>query len=216
MDGKLSAVASWLSSFHLPLPKGKHQRGNLESPSLALRSVREIKACSAFTTSLHPFCTSPVCPRQLESLLLEAPWDGVRGALAHVWGCPPSRTQPGPHQGCGQPSACSVPPVRAVTLGRSSGNAAAFSSCLDFGLFFYTDVFVESLQKAWRGRAGFLLLTLENPIQTVAMLWPSIPSAPSPHRGQMLPQKPRLGQDGSTVHPVLALSSPMGLQKGLV
>lgn len=176
-------MASWLSSFHLPFPKGKHQRGNLESPLLALRSVREMEYKSVLC--LHnqpaPLLHLSCLPRQLESLL-EAPWDGVRGALAHVWGCPPSRTQPSPHQGCGQPSACSVPPVRAVTLGRSSGNAAAFSSCLDFGLFFYTDVFLESLLKAWRGCAGFLLLTLENPVQTVAMLWPSIPSAPSPHK----------------------------------
>lgn len=44
-----------------------------------------------------------------------------------------------------------LPALSHPSLGRGSGNAAAFSGCLDFGFFFfYTAVFLESLRKAWQ------------------------------------------------------------------
>lgn len=136
MDGKLSSVSSWLNSFHLPLPKGKLRCRNSESPLLALRSVREMECSSMLCLQNWPASLLHLSPTVKITLTANSMGRSARGIGTCV-GLPPQQDQlPGPHQGCRQPPACSVLPVRAATLGRSSGNAAAFSSCLDFGLFF--------------------------------------------------------------------------------
>lgn len=77
-----------------------------------------------------------------------------------------------PHQGSWHSQASSqLPALSHPSLGRGSGNAAAFSPCLDFWPFFLTLLFPGIPEKGLAGHAGCLLLTLTISVQTRAVLW---------------------------------------------
>lgn len=80
-----------------------------------------------------------------------------------------------PHRGSWHSQASSqLPALSHPSLGRGSGNAAALSVCLDFGLFF-TLLFPGIPEKGLAGHAGCLLLTLNISVQTGAVLCDLLP-----------------------------------------